>query len=226
MNVGEIFDAAAGGYDAARPRLVPCFRPFYAAAVEALPFPEDRPLRILDLGAGTGLLSALFAVRYPIASFVLVDVAEAMLAKAEERFAGRPGRASTMVMDYTRGLPPGPFDAVVSALSIHHIADDDKRTLFRNVREALVPGGVFINAEHVLGETAEQERAWDEAWERRARELGSGDAEIAAARERMTQDQCAPLSKQLRWLRDAGFDDVANPFHEGRFAVMTGKKPG
>lgn len=225
MPVGEFFDAAAGDYDDARPRLVFCFKPFYTAAVNALPFDEASPLRILDLGAGTGLL-ALCAARYPRASFVMVDVAEAMLEKADERFASESDRFTTLAMNYSRELPPGPFDAVVSALSIHHISDADKRQLFRRAFDALVPGGLFVNAEHVLGETPEQEKAWDDDWERRARELGSDDAELAAARLRMTQDQCAPLSKQLAWLADAGFTDVTSPFQQERFAVMTARKPG
>lgn len=225
MKVAELFDAAAGGYDAARPRLVPCFKPFYAAAVEALPFAADRKLRVLDLGAGTGLLSALYAVRYPRASFVLVDIAEAMLEKAATRFAAAPEHFTTIAMDYRRGLPSGPFDAVVSALSIHHLSDEDKRMLFFRIHETLVPGGVFVNAEHVQGETPEQERQWDAWWEGEARRLGSGEAEIAAARQRMTQDCCSTLPHQLGWLRAAGFTDVACPFQDHRFAVYAGRKP-
>lgn len=224
MKIADLFDAAAGDYDAARLRLVPCFKPFYAAAADALPFDGDRELRILDLGAGTGLLSALCAVRYPRASFVLVDVAEAMLRKAEERFADRPGSFTTFEMDYREQLPAGPFEAVVSALSIHHLSDQEKRTLFRRIHEALAPGGMFVNAEHVQGETREQEREWDAWWERRARALGSNDDEIAAARERMTQDRCSTLTEQLRWLGEAGFVDVFSPFQEKRFAVYAGCK--
>lgn len=226
VNVGELFNKAAGGYDAARGRLVPCFEDFYAAAVESVPFAVDAPLRILDLGAGTGLLAALFAVRYPRAKFLLVDVAPAMLERARERFAADAARFSFQTMDYGRAFPAGPFDAVVSGLSIHHLSDPDKRALFARIHGALVPGGVFVNAEHVLGETPEREREWDARWEREARALGSDDAEIAAARERMTGDLCSPLPDQLDWLREAGFQKVACTFQRGRFAVYSGRRAG
>jgi tRNA (cmo5U34)-methyltransferase len=225
MKVRELFDAAAGGYDAARTRLVPCFHDFYAVAVEALPFAADESIRVLDLGAGTGLLSALIAGRHPRASFVLVDVAEAMLAEARARFAAEPSRFSFHALDYAKSIPPGPYDAIVSALSVHHLDDAAKRALFARAFELLAPGGVFVNAEHVRGETDEMEADWDRSWERNARALGSDDAEVAHARERMTQDRCSPLSLQMRWLSDAGFVDVNCAFQRERFAVYAGLKP-
>jgi tRNA (cmo5U34)-methyltransferase len=224
VNAAELFDASAGGYDAARRRLVPCFEDFYAAAVAALPFPEAAPLRILDLGAGTGLLSALLAVRFPRATFVLVDAAQGMLDRARERFAADPARFECVNMDYTSALPMGPFDAAVSALSIHHLPAGDKRVLFGRIFTALKAGGIFVNAEHVLGDTPAIERDWDARWEREARALGSDDAEIAGARERMTADRCSTLADQLHWLRESGFSEIACGFQRGRFAVFSGRR--
>jgi hypothetical protein len=40
-------------------------------------------------------------------------------------------------------FPDGPFDAVVSALAIHHLGDDDKRELFRRVKDCLEPVWCF-----------------------------------------------------------------------------------
>jgi hypothetical protein len=38
-----------------------------------------------------------------------------------------------MIQPLTAPLPPGPFDAMVSALAIHHISDDDKRRLYGRI---------------------------------------------------------------------------------------------
>ena len=51
------FEAHAEGYDAERRRLLPCFDAFYAAAIEGVGLSERLPERVLDLGAGTGLLA-------------------------------------------------------------------------------------------------------------------------------------------------------------------------
>ncbi len=42
----------------------------------------------------------------------------------------------------------GPFDVVVSARAIHHLPADDKRKLFTDIRDRLVPGGAFINIDN------------------------------------------------------------------------------
>ena len=49
-------------------------------------FPPQAPIRVLDLGAGTGLLSAFILVRYPHARLVLYDASARMLAIVRERF--------------------------------------------------------------------------------------------------------------------------------------------
>lgn len=60
-----LFDKAAEGYDRSRRQLVPSFDDFYGAAVESIPHESDAAIRVLDLGAGTGLLSALVARAFP-----------------------------------------------------------------------------------------------------------------------------------------------------------------
>ena len=79
-------------YDASRRRMVPCFDAFYGAAAElvARTFTaasrHSRP-RMLDLGAGTGILAAHVAARVPPSALTLLDGAPDMLAKAGERLA-------------------------------------------------------------------------------------------------------------------------------------------
>lgn len=222
----EAFNAAAGDYDRLRRLLIPCFDEFHGAALAALPFdPEaaDGP-RILDLGAGTGLLTAMVAAALPQARFVLVDVAAAMLDEARRRFAAAGDRFEFIVADFARGLPAGPFDAVVSALSIHHLEDDGKARLFRRLRRVLAPGGVFVNAEQVAAATAARGREIDAAWERAVLGAGVTAAELAAARARMKHDRPATVEDQSGWMAAAGLRDVACVFESGMFAVLTGRR--
>jgi tRNA (cmo5U34)-methyltransferase len=217
------FDAHAAGYDGPRRRLIPPFDAFYGTAVDALAMLGRPPRRVLDLGAGTGMLAARVAAAHPEAELVLTDGAPAMLEQA--RAVLGPG-AALHVADLTDPLPSGTFDAVVSALAIHHLADAEKRSLFARVREALPPGGVFVNAEQVAGPTPcfdRRYRAWHEA---AARAAGSDDAEWAGARERMRHDRCADVESQLRWLREAGFDAADCLFKDHGFAVLVARRAG
>jgi tRNA (cmo5U34)-methyltransferase len=221
----EAFSAHAAEYDALRRRLVPDYDGFYGAVVEVLrrvaPGP---PRRVLDLGAGTGLLGAMVADAFPEAELELLDASGAMLTQAQRRLGDAVTAAH--VGDMATALPRGPFDAVVSALAIHHLEHPDKRALMARVYAALAPGGVFVNAEQVSGPTPALTAVYEERWASDCRSLGATEAELDAARERMRHDRCSDVESQLRWLRDAGFSNTDCVYKSWRFAVIMGLKGG
>ncbi len=223
MLVRDLFDATAKTYDATRRQLVPCFDDFYRTAVELIPFADDATIRVVDLGAGTGLLAALVTAAFPNASLTLIDVSSEMLAGARERFAAQAQRFVYQVGDLAIVELP-PCDVVISGLAIHHLEDDVKAELFARIYDALQPDGVFINADQVLAPTAATETRNRDTWRRHAREAGASDADLAMAAERMRADHTALLSDQLRMLEEAGFGDVDCSYKNYMFAVYSGRK--
>jgi tRNA (cmo5U34)-methyltransferase len=216
-----VFNEHAAHYNAARRRLIPPYERFYGTAIEAVGL-AGQVQRVLDLGAGTGLLSSHLRVAYPDAELVLTDGAEAMLEQARELLGER--RTRYLVADLEDGLPAGPWDAIVSALAIHHLDDDAKRLLFTRARDQLRPEGVFVNAEQIAGATAFFD-AYNARWhEQQALAAGSDDAEWAGAVERMAQDNCSSVEAQLEWLRDAGFAAADCLFKDHRFAVIVARR--
>jgi tRNA (cmo5U34)-methyltransferase len=213
----QTFDAQAGSYNAARRRLIPPFDSFYGTAVEAVRLAEPVE-RILDIGAGTGLLSAAIKESLPDARVTLLDGAPAMLAQARELLGD--ARVSYLTADLLDPLPAGPWDAIVSALAIHHLSNEHKRDLFARIRASLRPGGVFVNAEQVSGPTPRLTALYERWHEQQARSAGSDVAEWQAAVARMSHDRLASVDDQLAWLREAGFGDVDCLFKQYRFAVM------
>jgi tRNA (cmo5U34)-methyltransferase len=75
----SVFDAHAGHYKALRRRLVPAFDAFYGTAVEALALAGCELRRVLDLGAGTGVLARAVLQANPDSELVLLDGSAAML---------------------------------------------------------------------------------------------------------------------------------------------------
>lgn len=220
----ETFSAHAREYTALRRRLVPGYEAFYGAVSDVLALVPAGVDRILDLGAGTGLLSERVLAAFPKARLELLDASEPMLREARERLGANV--AAVHVADMAGPLPDGPFDAVVSALAIHHLADPDKRALMARVHAALRPGGAFVNAEQVSAPTAELTAVYERRWEDDCRALGATTDELAAARERMRHDRCSDVESQLRWLGEAGFSTTDCVYKSWRFAVIMGLKGG
>ncbi len=224
VGIGAVFDGAAAGYDRARRQLVPPFDDFYGAAVGAIPYRLEDDIRVLDLGAGTGLLSAMVARAFPRVRITLADVSPQMLGGARQRFADDPARFELRVMDYAEEPLSGEYDAVVSALSIHHLDADEKRELFCKAYGVLREGGVFVNADQVLAETPEIEARYREAWLRQVRERGVSEEDLSAALVRMREDKSSTLDEQRAWLEEAGFREVGCWYKDYSFAVYGGCK--
>ena len=222
--VQHAFDLAAEDYDRTRRRLVPGFDDFYRAAIDLIQFPRESSLKVLDLGAGTGLMAAFIAYSFPNARITMVDISNEMLERARARFELAGPRFRFEVSDYGVDRIQEKYDAIVSALSIHHLSDEQKRALFKRIHGALNDDGVFVNAEQFRCATPERHKFHHERWLTRVRELGVDDRDLAAALERMKFDRAATLEDQLEWMREAGFRDIDCAYKNLIFAVYCGLK--
>ncbi|MEW6517943.1 MAG: class I SAM-dependent methyltransferase [Thermodesulfobacteriota bacterium] len=223
--IKAVFDLYADGYDASRRRLIPCYADFYRTALEIIPFARRERLAILELGAGTGLLTAMLAADFVKARFVLIDISGNMLAEARKRLGRYANEFAWVVADYSR-LPAlgGPFELIISSLSIHHLDERRKQELFARVYAHLAPGGLFVNADQVLGENAELERQYRQRWLSQVKAGGASEAELQAALARMQEDRMSTLSWQLAALKEAGFQNVNCWYQHYSFAVYSGSK--
>jgi SAM-dependent methyltransferase len=181
-----------------------------AALLELIP---SRTRRVLDLGTGDGRLLALLAEAIPGLEGIGLDSSEAMLAAAAERLGG-DRRFELLEHDLAMALPErGQFDAVVSCMAIHHLEHERKRTLYGEVFEALAPGGVFANLEHVASPTRALHLAFFAAIEE---PLECEDP----------SDRLLDVETQLGWLRDIGFQDVDCHWKWRELALLAGTRPG
>ena len=110
--------------------------------------------RVADLGCGSGVLARAILLQYPQAHATLVDFSEPMLDAARAQLRDHVPAPQFVVADLA--VPQwvgavsgqGPFDVVASGYAIHHLVDQRKRDLYREVFALLRPGGVFVNLEH------------------------------------------------------------------------------
>ena len=219
-NTRAVFDATASTYDRDRSRLIPGCDAFYRWAIDLIP---ARAKRIVDLGAGSGLLSVLVRERFPDAQLHLIDFSAPMLDLARARLGDDP-QVAYQQADYVTGDLPEGVCAVVSSLSIHHLDDADKRAVFQRVYRSLLPGGVFVNADQVAGPTPDLDARYKSLWLEQVRAAGATEQQIADSLYRKQEDRCAPVAEQLDWMRAAGFADADCWYKDNCFAVFAGTK--
>ena len=196
-------------YDAWVKIALPDYNDIFSIAMELIPFDCEEHIKVLDLGAGTGLFSWHVLSRYPKGTFVLVDVSEKMLKAAKIRFQAYSEQFQYRVDDYRNIQDSASCDLVISSLSIHHLLDDEKWGLFRRIYTLLKPSGLFINIDQIRGETPAVEELYWKTWLKQIREKGATEEQIQASIERRkAYDKDALLIEQLNWLKEAGFDDV------------------
>jgi tRNA (cmo5U34)-methyltransferase len=190
--------------------------------------------RFLDLGSGDGAMTELVLSSQPESEAVLVDFSEPMLERAVSRLVSSPGRWQVVRGDlstpvWLEGLPAGGYDAVVSALAIHHLPSRRKRTLFRELFELLEPGGLFVNMDYVsidgplrglfdeqmLANAVEAEHEHEHGGRRTDAEVDLNDDD----------DRPDSVEDQIGWLREAGFEQAEVHFKWAEAAVFGAAKP-
>ena len=209
MSIEQTFDQSVEYYDNWMKLALPSYDEIFKTALELIPFDVDSTIEVLDLGTGTGLFSEHVFKIYPRAKFTLCDLAPKMLDVARERFREYPEQFEYLVEDYRELDSENRYDLVISSLSIHHLEDEEKRQLFKQVYRSLKDTGIFINVDQIKGPTPEMQKLYWENWLGMVKEKGAAEDQIQASIQRRREyDKDALLTHQLGWLSEAGFVNV------------------
>ena len=180
-----------------------------AVVLELLP---EGARRVLDLGTGDGRLMALVKLARPEIQGVATDISPTMLDKARSRFAENHD-ISVVEHDLNNSLPDmGTFDVILSSFSIHHVSDERKQGIYKEIFNILDPGGIFCNLEHVSSSTG---RLHEDFYNALGATLWDEDP----------TNKCAGVEMQLDWMRRIGFTDVDCFWKWRELALLSGKKP-
>jgi SAM-dependent methyltransferase len=223
MSVGSHLHIRLDEYDSRIRTFIPAYEQLLAAAAHALCALDTRTPHIVDLGTGTGALSAACLRVCPGARVTGIDADGDILDMARARLAARNSLASFVQNSFLDVALPA-CDAIVASLALHHVRTADrKRQLYHDCREALRPGGLLVSADLHPAADPLLAALGHEEWRRHLRVTYSdqdADRYFAAWAE---EDVYVPLPHELELLRDAGFTpDVA--WRQGLFAVIAARR--
>lgn len=223
MSIEEQFNLIAQEYDVNRKKFIPCFDDYYKNTTKLIVSNIIKPKRILDLGTGTGLLSYFWYQQCPLSEYVLVDIADEMLNVARKRFDGIDS-ISYEVMDYSNELPKGNFDVIISALSIHHLTNEEKLKLFRRIYDKLPRGGIFVNYDQFCAGQTEMNDWFDSYWENQLANSGLTKKDIELWKERRKFDKECSVEEEVEMLSRCNFKTVKCIYSYHKFSVIVAIK--
>ena len=184
--------------------------------------PEGRGLRILEVGAGTGGLSAqvLPALERGIHSYTFTDVSAAFFPGAHQKLSEFP-EVETKIFDLEKpaseqGFEPGSFDFVIGTNVLHAVAD--VRAALRNLHDLLAPGGslVFMDV------------ATPQLWTEAVFGLTSGwwrftDRDLRPVHPLLGRSQWETLLRESGFSETASIPGLMGPYGEGQIAIFARK---
>jgi putative AdoMet-dependent methyltransferase len=149
----------------------------------------DSTSRVLELGSGTGNLSALIDI---CSELVCVDLSARMEAIARPKLthlANRRFIKADILEVFSFEI--GRFDAVISSYAVHHLTPDEKHRLFQCLTTVLLPGGRAVFGDLMLQKEEEQAI-------KIGKYLAKGDRSTAEA-----------IGEEFFWLLDSAVSELA-----------------
>jgi SAM-dependent methyltransferase len=111
-------------YQAVRERIYPQAYETFHGAISSCLVPDGE---VLDLGCGVGAnLTCLKTLQLPLGSYTGVDLTDAMLQRAQERYGNLPNVSFKQLDLMTDPLPEGPYDLIISTWVFEHLPDPVK----------------------------------------------------------------------------------------------------
>lgn len=221
-SVKRHLDVDAAAYDVQIRRLIPDYDEMIATGVELLAALAPADGSVLDLGGGTGALSAAVLEGLPRVHVTVLDVDPSMLAEARRRLRRFGDRVSFREASFLDPLPPA--DAVVASLALHHVHElSAKQMLYGAIHDALSPGGVLLNLDAAV---TEDPRLSAVVFDRMAARMGEHGITDSEARGHFAawaeEDRYFPLDDEMQAIRAAGFAEVECFWRSNLSAITCG----
>lgn len=175
----------------------------------------------LDLGCGDGFLGNFIYGLFPDSKGVFLDISQEMINKVKEK--GFKRSTEYIVQDFGKDdwisciRSINKFDLIISGFSIHHIENDKKKRLYKDIYGLLKPGGIFLNMEHVSSPTERIEELFNELFLD-----GMSDYQESVGEKKTKEEikniyhdpdhkklnKLESVEIQCEWLREIGFTEV------------------
>lgn len=213
-------------YDIKIEKWIPKYQEMQDIIVSLLSFKKNTPIKVLDLGIGTGNLSLKLLQRFPRAKIIGIDKDEEMLKVASKKLGRLASKVELIKGSFSDFPPKEKYDAVISLLSIHHLTDSQKRRLLKRIYQALKPRGIFINGDFVISDSNYVNKRSAKMEEEFMKSHGVKEPGLLSSGGKICAEDDIPttIENQIKWLKQVRFKEVDCVWKYYNYAIYLGLK--
>lgn len=222
--IKAIFERKAQEYDDFMLKCIPDYLNLIENLIDIIPFNSNAQINICDLGSGTGNVTKQLMQVFPCANITCVDISPMMTDFAKSKL--NDPTIKFEVADFNDYKFKDRYDVIVSALALHHLeSNDDKKSFYKQIYDALNPGGVFYNADIVISACENSENKNMENWIEWLRNYHTEEDLMEMVINRYyEEDRPTTLANHLKWMQDIGFRNTDVIWKQKKGAVYGGYK--
>ena len=207
--------------------------------VSLIPAARSEEFTVVDLGCGGGFLIEKILEVFPNVRAIGIDKAGYMLDSARQRTERFGDRVILRDFDITdkrwQSEIPEKVRCFVSSLAIHHLNEEEKQQLFRELYERLEEKGAVFIIDLVEPVNKRVKEYFGNLWDKAVKEQTKGQLDAYQFfkeeewnyyqwKEQDEEDMPSRLFEQLKWLEQAGFSEVDCFWLRAGHAIFGGYK--
>jgi len=217
------FEEEAEEFDKTILKLIPHYNEMISALVMAIPFEKDKKINVIDLGCGTGTIAQKVKIAFPNSHISCLDIAENMIKMAKTKIGENN---EFFINDFYQFNFDKKYDVIISSLALHHLEnDEDKKMFYRKIYNALTDGGVFYNADVVLGSNSHLQDLYMAKWKAfMEKNVALYEIENKWIVKYKAEDRPTSLINHINWLEETGFKNIDVVWKYYNYCVYGGYK--
>lgn len=226
----NIYDQSVAGYDAYIRKIIPVYDKMHSIIREMLlsKYQDRKISTIIELGVGTGMLAFQILSEIKIKNYIGYENSKNLASLAKSRLNLFSSSVDIRTEDF-RTAAFRPSDAVVSTMTMHYLANNQKKEIFKKIYMSFKKDGIIIIGDRVISkgrvlQTIFKERMycfWDETTKNWQKNIRRQHNTVEDAKEEPWY-----LDEQLLWLKEVGFSEADCIWRDFNYCVFYGIKSG